>query len=405
MANQFASIQSNLAQLKNWYQGPIVSQFNDEIPIYRATEKIKDQWSGLQVVRPLKVRRNQGIGATSDGGVLPAIGRQTTIQAQIAAKYNYLRFGVTGPMIKASQSDRGSFVRAAAYELTEGYKDLKSDVNRQLSWDGSGWLAQVSANVVASNVVSLAGREAVEAAAKFLEIGMMIDIVTSAGALVASGIEITDIVPSGLAATVTLGAAVTTASGDYFVRSGSSGNEIQGLLTQLDGLTTTVFNINRSLYPSTRGNVLDMGGAQVTLDAYQALQNLCEQRGGADEGFEAWWSDFDSLRFYQKLLTPDKRYVNTLKGDGGFADNKKKYLEFNGIPMVPDKDCPRRNFLIPRNVLKSYVLAEMEFADETGTMYIAQAENDALESRIRFFANLFNEKASASGAMRNYVSP
>ena len=129
MPNVFSNITNNLAQLKNYYQGPIVSQFNDDVPVYRAAEKVKQGWSGQQVVRPLKVRRNQGIGATSDGGTLPAIGRQNTQQAIITARFNYLRFGVTGPMIKASQSDRGSFVRSAAYELKEGYNDLKNDIN------------------------------------------------------------------------------------------------------------------------------------------------------------------------------------------------------------------------------------------------------------------------------------
>lgn len=114
MANLFQGITSGLAELKNFYQGPLVSQFNDDVPVYRAAEKDKKSWSGYQVVRPLKVRRNPGIGAVSDGGTLPLIGRQGTVQALIAAKFNYLRFGVTGPMIKSSQSDVGSFVRTAA---------------------------------------------------------------------------------------------------------------------------------------------------------------------------------------------------------------------------------------------------------------------------------------------------
>ena len=91
MANQFSSILGNATGiLKNWYQGPVVSQFNDEIPFYREVEKGKDKYNGLQVVRPIKVRRNPGIGATSDGGTLPAIGTQTTQQATITAKFNYL---------------------------------------------------------------------------------------------------------------------------------------------------------------------------------------------------------------------------------------------------------------------------------------------------------------------------
>ena len=402
MANSFQSITSGLAELKNYYQGPIVSQFNDEVKIYRASEKIKNQWSGQQVIRPLKVRRNQGIGATSDGGTLPAIGKQTTIQAIIAAKYNYLRFGVTGPMIKASQSDVGSFVRSASFELEEGYKDLKSDVNRQLSWDGTGYLATISANAVASTVITATGRESTEDGTKFLDLGMLIDVVTTGGVIVASAVEITGL--SGTTtATITLSAPVSVSSTNKIIRSGSLNNEIQGILTQLDGGTSTVFAIDRATYSSTRGNVVDAGSGQLTLDLMQQAWNLGLSRGGAK--YSACWSDFTTLRYYQKLLTADKRYSNTVKGDGGFADKDQVYLEFNGIPLVADKDCPTRLFFLPEDALKSYVLAEMEFADETGSMYISQIEADALEVRVRFFTNLFNEKASASAVLKSYISP
>lgn len=405
MANSFQSISSGLAELKNFYQGPIVDQFNEETPIYRGAEIGKESWSGYQVVRPLKVRRNQGIGATSDGGNLPAIGRQTTIQALITAKFNYLRFGITGPMIKASQSDIGSFVRSAAYELQEGYKDLQSDCNRQMSWNGNGTIAKMNTAAVASTSIVVKGREDSEAALKFLDIGLVFDIYNGS-TLVQSGVEITAITSGNAtssAATITVNTAVT-ASADYvLVRSGSYGNEIQGLLTQLDGLTTTVFNIDRSSYVSTQGNVSDLNGAQVTLDSLQSLWNSVMQRGAGK--VSAIYSDFDSLRYYQKLITPDKRYVNTMEGDGGFAAKGKFYLEFNGSPWVPDKDCPKRIFMLPAEVVKKYVLSEMEFADETGSMYIAQVSADQLETRIRFFANLFNEKAAATGALEDYISP
>src|SRR3954468_24886236 len=141
MGNNFQGITSGLAELKNFYQGPMVSQFNDDVPIWKGSEKGKFPFTGYQVVRPIKVRRNPGVGAVSDGGTLPQIGRQTTIQALVAAKYNYLRFGITGPMIKAAANDKGSFVRSAAFELEEGYNDLKSEVNRQMTWDGTGDLA------------------------------------------------------------------------------------------------------------------------------------------------------------------------------------------------------------------------------------------------------------------------
>lgn len=406
MSNSFQGIQSGLAELKNFYQGPIVDQFNEETPIYRGAAIGKESWSGYQVVRPLKVNRNQGIGATSDGGVLPAIGRQTTIQALIQAKFNYLRFGVTGPMIKASQSDVGSFVRSAAYELKEGYNDLQSDVNRQLSWDGTGDLATVSAAAVASTSLSITGRESGEAALKFVNVGLVFDVYTTAGVLVQSSVEVTAITSgtaSSSSATLTVSPAVTCSANNILVRAGSFGNEIQGLLTQLDGLTTTVFNIDRETYISTQGNVIDLSGGQLNLDKMQNAWNDALRRGAGK--IAAIYCDYDSLRFYQKLLTADKRYVNTVKGDGGFSDKEKVYLDFNGAPMVADKDCPKRMFFLPSDVVKKYVLAEMEFADETGSMYIAQVSADQLETRIRFFANLFNEKAAATAVLTNYISP
>lgn len=403
MANQFASVSNALAILKNYYAGPIVSQFNDESPIYRGAEKGKEKWSGQQIIRPIKVRRNQGIGAVSDGGTLPKIGQQTTAQAIIAAKYNYLRFGLTGPLIKSSQGDRGAFVTAMAFEMEEGMNDLVQDVNRQIAWDGTATIATVAANAVASQTITVNGRESAEDGAKFLDVGLLVDTVNSAGVVTNSAVEISAI--SGLTgtATVTFTSPVTVSANDTIIRSGSNGNEVQGLLTQQDGGTTTVFNISRSTFPTFQGNRNNMAGVQMTLNSLQQTENLALRRGG--KGLSALYSDFDSQRYYQKLLTVDKRYSNTMKGDGGFSNKDDSYLEWNGKPWVPDKDAPQRVFLLNEKHIKKYVLAELEWADETGSMMIAQTGADAFEVRLRFFFNIFNEKPSASAVLFNYTSP
>lgn len=404
MANQFQSITTGLAELKNFYEGPIKDQFNEELPIYRAAEKVKKGWSGYQVVRPLRVRRNQGIGATSDGGTLPAIGNQTTVQATVAAKFNYLRFGITGPMIKASASDVGSFVRSAAYELEMGYKDLKSDVNRQLSWDGTGTLAKVNATTIGSTTLVITSRTGSEPALKFVDVGLVFDVL-SGSTIVAQGITVNAITsgtPTSTTATLTLSAPVTVTAADSLIRSGSNANEIQGLLYSLDGGTTTINGVDRSSYTAYQGNYFSTV-QQLSLDYLQQAYNSGLQRGGSK--YNAIYSDFGSLRMYQKLLTADKRYVNTMKGDGGFANKDQFYLEFNGIPWTPDKDCPPTILGLESDDWKAYVLAEMEFADETGSMYIAQTSADQLEVRIRLFMNMFNEQPNAQFRMTGYLSP
>ena len=407
MSNAFQGVSSGLAELKNYYQGPIIDLINEEIPIYRACEKVKQGWSGYQVIRPLRTSRNQGVGATSDGGNLPKIGRQTTVQATIVAKYNYLRFGVTGPMIKASQSDVGSFVRSAAYELEMGYKDMKTEISRQLSWDGTGDLALVSTAAVASTSLVISGRTTGEAALKYIDVNATFDIITQAGAMIASGITVNSI-STGTAisstATLVLDQPVTASVGHVLIRSGSAGNEIQGLLYALDGATTSVYGVDRSTNIAYQGNVTDLASGVLTIDAMQTPFNEGLRRGNVN-GYNAAWCDFTGIRYYQKLLTPDKRYANTSEGDGTFGSKGKFYLDFNGIPMVPDKDFSLKIAFLPAEVLKMYELAAMEFADETGSMYIAQTDVDALEVRIRHFVNLFNEQPAACGILQGFTSP
>jgi len=404
MPNAFAStsLAATLALLKNWYSGGVVAQFNDSIPLYREMEKGKEKAAGLQVVRSVAVRRNPGIGATSDGGNLPAIGTQTTQNATIGYKFNYLRFGVTAPMIKASQGDKAGFASIVEFEMERGLEDLKNDVNRQLFWDGSCDLAVLSANAVATNVITVTGRESAEDGSKFLDVGMVIDIYTSAGVAKASGVTISAI--SGTTtATLTLDQNVTAASGDIVIRSGSLDKEIQGLLYTLDGGTSAIYGINRATYPVFQGNVVNANGAQMNLNLLKQAHNLARSKGGGKIG--AIFSDYDSERFYEKLLISDKRYMGKVKGDGTFSNKDENYLEYAGLPWVPDKDCPQRVFMLDPKTWKKYVLSELEWADETGSQMIAQSDADAFEIRLRLFANIFCEKPNANAVLRNYISP
>lgn len=409
MANAFQGIQSGLAELKNFYQGPIIDLINEEIPIYRACEKVKQGWSGYQVVRPLRTVRNQGIGATSDGGTLPKIGRQTTVQAIITAKFNYLRFGVTGPMIKASQSDVGSFVRSAAYELEMGYKDLKTDLSRQLNWNGDGTLSLVSVASSASTSLVIKGRSLGEEALKYVDVGLTFDVVR-AGVVIFSQITVNSIssgTPNSATATIVLDQPITCGVDDSLIRTGSLGQEIQGLYYALDGLTTSIYSVDRSTNMAYQGNVTDVtlsGNQNLQIDMMQNPFNQGLRRGNVGK-YNAAYCDFLSLRYYQKLLTPDKRYANTVQADGTFGDKGKFYMDFNGIPVVPDKDSPVRFAFLPAEVLKMYELCAMEFSDEWGSMYIPQSDADSFETRVRHFTNLFNEQPAACAVLLGYTSP
>ncbi len=409
MANQFQSISSGFAELKNFYQGPMVDDLNENIVVYKFCESIKDGWSGYQVVRPLRVRRNQGVGATSDGGPLPKIGRQTTVQATFQSAFNYLRFGVTGPMIKASRSDAGSFVRSASYELEMGYADVKNNLNRQLGWNGDGKLAVANAAVAGSNVLVIKGRQDTTPALQFVDVDLTFDVVNAAGnALVAQSITVSSIssgTPNSATATLVLDQNITLASGDYLIQSGSWNQEVKGLFYSVNAATSTIYGVDRSTYMAYQSNETDLGALQLNLNSMQQAFNAGLRRGNV-QSYSALLTDYTSQQYYQKLLVPDKRYANTNSADGGFGNKEgKTYLEFDGVPMMVDKDFPTRMVFVPKGVLKNYVLAELEFADETGSMMIAQTGADQFEVRVRLFSQLFNEQPAACSSLVNYISP
>ncbi len=148
---------------------------------------------------------------------------------------------------------------------------------------------------------------------------------------------------------------------------------------------------------------MDNGGNALSLNFLKQGWNQGKRRGNAK--YDAVYCDFDSERFYERLLIADKRYQGKVKGDGTFSEKDENYLEYGGIPVVPDKDCPQRFLFLDSKQWKKYVLSELEWADETGTYLIAQQSADAFEARLRLFFNMFCEKPSAQVAMKNYISP
>ncbi len=405
--NQYASISANLlGSLKPFFEGPIVSQFNDECPMYKAAEMGTEKFTGTEVRRPLKVRRNPGIGATSEGGNLPAIGRQTTIQASISAKFNYLRAGLTAQIIAASQNDRGAFVRQMAYEMEEGKNDLVQDVSRQGFFNGLGTVARLNAAAVATNVITAKGRTDGELGSKYVDVDWVIDIYNSAGTVLkAQGVTVSSITGTTVA-TLVLNANVTVAENDIIVRSGALNNEIQGILTVLDGATSSIYGVDRSIYTIFQGNTFDASGSQLTLNLIQQAVNGPRQRAG--KAATAAWCDYDSERFYTKLLVADKRYIGErVKGDGTFLNKEESFLAIAGVPLKADKDCIGNSIFFGQPAgFKKYVLGkELQWADETGSVMIAQNGVDSFELRLRLWANYFYEKPSAWARLYNYISP
>jgi len=409
MSNNIAALVNEIGGvLKRNYEAPILDQMNKDCFVYKFAEKTKMSVSGEATYFPLKLARAQGTGFGSDGGVLPSIGRPLHKQAKVDHKFSWFRIALTSGLVAASKNDKGAFVRYAKTAVEGATEDFIKEQNRVLSWDGTGYLGRLSAAAVASNSISVQGREGTsEEGGKFIFPDMEIDIVSSAGVYKANGATVTAVTnPLSTTATVTLDQAVTASSGDYIVRKGSYNMEAQGLTYSINGDTTSIYDIDRSLYRAYQSNLLNMNGAQLSIDGINVAFLAGIKRGGVTPGaYQKILMDFDTSRFYTKLLTPDRRYNDGANLDAKAYDREKINGTLNGVEIMADPDCPQRIFFIPQGVLKLCVLNELEMATETGSQMIPIPETDSWEMRMRYFYNLFNTKPSSCSAIYNYISP
>src|SRR3990167_7602876 len=100
------------AVLKEVYVGPIREQLMQEKVLLEKVQRNSKDMEGKYGVIPLHTSRNQGTGARPDAGTLPTAGQQGYTVSKWKMKYNYGRFKVTGPTIKASKGDKGAFTKA-----------------------------------------------------------------------------------------------------------------------------------------------------------------------------------------------------------------------------------------------------------------------------------------------------
>ena len=113
------------------------------------------------------------------------------------------------------------------------------------------------------------------------------------------------------------------------------GQEIFGIPVLVDDGSNldTLFGISRTTTPRWKAKVDANGGVNraLTLALMQKGFTHVEKTG---LGPTLILTTFELRDKYVTLLVAEKRYVNTLKLDGGF-----NALEFNGKPLLPDEQA------------------------------------------------------------------
>ena len=408
MATQTLSNISGM--LKNLYIGPIRDQLNNSTVLFNRLEKNEEDVHGadLKAYIPLFHKRNQGIGWRSEGGTLPTADRRTHTQTSISMAYLYGQIKISGQAIRGSRNAATAFAKVVTNEVRGMVEGLKIEVNRSMWGDGSGALSQTNqttGSVTADVLFS------VDDASKF-EVGMVVDTYAAktGGSVQLDSKTVSEV--DVLNNKIALSSTETITNDHYWFREDSRGLLMMGIEGIVDGadstgtrIVTTLQGINRS----TAGNkfwespVIDNGGANQSL-SISRIQQAYEIGEIVGQGkCSLIMSTYALRRAYFDLMAVDKRYVNSLKLDGGW-----QALEYTGgggsTPWVVDRMAKAKSiYFLDERTLAIYRAADFDWMDLDGAVLRKVSDKDEYEGTCFSYLNLGSSACNKNSVLRDQV--
>ena len=349
--------------------------------------------SGKYIVFPVRFGRSTGLNNVGYGGFIPDPGSQSALTYSTITRKGMARIALDGDTIRHGKTNGGAYAEAMQIEMEGIIDDIMIDRARQVHNDGSGRIAEIktagsgTANLTLKVNSSIEGAATTRAAGtldKYIEPGMrlakfgntggtstswdgtnfviIVDTVTTSGADV--------VITAKSTAGAPISFSVASAVSEWIVRcstgsiaaqdikdtayrremmgiggvfsdtgtlNGMVGSGSQQSASESDIVSSTAFfqGISATTQAFNRAVVLDNGGSgnrPLTEELMQQAISDAEEINNAN--IELILSSFPTYNSYVKLLTPDKRYNNTLELAGGH-----KTLTFNGVGWVKDRFC------------------------------------------------------------------
>lgn len=379
--------------LKEDYQPAIREQLNQTNMFLQQIEKNTEDVEGRRAVLSLHVSRNSGVGARAEGGTLPTAGNQGHAEERVPLRYNYGRIQISGPVIKAMKSDRGSFTRAVDSETKGITNDLKKDVNRQLFGTSNGVIAQAGTTTTSTTVQLAATTTQVQM--RQFEVGMVVDIGTVASpTTIVAATTISAVDSTNL--TITIGSSVSTTSAHFVFRSGAGGattaqKELTGLQT-IVAASGAVFNVDPATYPTWASYVDSNSGTNRSISENLVEKAVMQASIRSGEDVDLLISSDGVMRAFSSLLTSLKRFNDTTDLKGGF---KGLSISAGGSPksLTWDRDCPANSLYgIATKHVFEYQSTDWDFMDDDGAVLSRVSGVDAYEATLYKYHELTTDK-------------
>ena len=427
-------------QLKSVYGDQIIDLFNRQVMTYnmfmKSGRKATYAPGGTGFVFATRRSDIESVGARAENAYLPEPLDADGVQFTITPKLLYATLRLSGLGMEVGKGGVQSFVDVQGDAISNIYKALITDLNRQCWGDGHGGLATLSAQATTLTGSVWTFTCANDTGVRYLRKGMLLDFCESGTIDIHSiaqrikSIDPTTKIVTMLAAADTyetyhpLGASYgavsnsqTIASGATVVRSGSrlgtSGSwttastayEICGLNGLFDDGTLLASFQGQTIatYPEFVANIIDNSAVNRELSIDLMLQAMDLTSTRSDQTVEMILSGLGQRRKYFALLANDVRYApgqfvggyETLQ----FAQNGQVTMKFDPHAR------PNRMYFMPADGVKKYELTPIGWGGMDGQKMHWRDNYDQATMFLRTYTQLGVEKRNALTLLDDLTEP
>ena len=348
------TLQSAESALKSVYLGAVTELLNTKAnPLLAKIEQTSTDVCGKEIRKAAKYGINGGVGAGDETGTLPTASSVSYLQFVATLKNLYGQIEISDKAIRASADGQGAFTDLLNSELTDLLNASKFNLGRMLYGDGSGKLATIT-DVEGKTVDST----------RNLAPGLLVDVYSAAGALVANGLKITDV--SYEDGTIELSSWPTSlADNAVMYVQGSKNKEITGI-GSLFSSSGTLYGLSKSSYSFLNS----YSKTSSTLDeiVIQKVIDKLEMESGSVIDFIA--CSAKAKYASQDYMASYKRNIDIMELNGGY-----KSLSYNGIPLVYDRFVPEGQMIfLDTKAFKLHQLCDWRYLETENGKILRQTQ-------------------------------
>ena len=356
--------------LKEVYLGVVSDQLNTSINplLAKINQTTSDVW-GKEIRKMAPYGINGGIGAGDEDGNLPNAAGNNYAQFVLELKNLYGKIEISDKAIRASQNSAGAFVNLLNAEMEGLIKASSFNFGRMLYGDGTGILANITANT--ANTVT------VDKVYNLIE-GMVVDVIKVAdGTAVATGLRITSINRNtnviNITGALTSGAFTPSDSNVYALCvQGSYGKELTGLSAIFKD-TGSLYGLNRTNYSWLVPYMKDISESgtptNISDTVMQTAIDHLDETAGSKVDFIVCSAGVK--RNYQEYFTSYRTNIDIMDLHGGY-----KAMSYNGIPLVSDRFVkPNTMYLLNTKEFNLHQLCDWQWLEGEDGRVIKQTLN------------------------------